>query len=98
MDMLHPIGHPDHFRSHDLRHTCSSLLAANNAKLVQIGHVLGHRSAVSTNRYTHLCNAAKKALTDDTMSGLSIGSKYLGQEKAGANPADINIFERGILA
>lgn len=42
------------FHWHDLRHTCASILAQNGATLLEIGSVLGHRSASVTKRYAHL--------------------------------------------
>lgn len=42
------------FRWHDLRHSCASFLAQNGASLLEIGSVLGHKSANITKRYAHL--------------------------------------------
>lgn len=42
------------FRWHDLRHSAASFLAKNGASLLEIGAVLGHRSANTTKRYAHL--------------------------------------------
>jgi integrase len=42
------------FRFHDLRHTAASYLAMNGASLLEIGHILGHRTAQMTRRYAHL--------------------------------------------
>jgi integrase len=39
---------------HDLRHSAASLLLAEGVPLEIIGHILGHQSAKSTRRYTHL--------------------------------------------
>ena len=39
---------------HDLRHSAASFLAKGGASLVEIGAVLGHRSANTTRRYAHL--------------------------------------------
>ena len=44
----------EHFRWHDLRHSAASFLAKNGASLLEIGAVLGHRSANTTKRYAHL--------------------------------------------
>jgi len=41
-------------RWHDMRHSCASFLARNGASLLEIGAVLGHRSANTTKRYAHL--------------------------------------------
>jgi integrase len=46
------------FRWHDLRHSCASFLAQNGATLLEIGAVLGHRSASVTRRYAHLVEGA----------------------------------------
>ncbi len=45
-------------RWHDLRHSCASLLAQNNATLVQIAEQLGHKSLSMTMRYSHLVQGA----------------------------------------
>lgn len=42
------------FRFHDLRHSAASFLAAGGASLLEIGAVLGHKSAQTTKRYSHL--------------------------------------------
>lgn len=42
------------FRWHDLRHSCASFLAKGGASLIEIGAVLGHKSANTTKRYAHL--------------------------------------------
>jgi len=42
------------FRWHDLRHSCASFLAASGASLLEIGSVLGHKSPITTKRYSHL--------------------------------------------
>ena len=46
------------FRWHDLRHSCASLLAQNNATLVQIAEQLGHKSLAMTMRYAHMVQGA----------------------------------------
>lgn len=47
------------FRWHDLRHTCASILAQQGSTLLQIAEVLGHRSFVMTQRYSHLVQGAR---------------------------------------
>ena len=47
------IGRPE-CRIHDLRHSRASSLARAGASLVEIGAVLGHTKAQTTQRYTHL--------------------------------------------
>jgi integrase len=42
------------FRWHDLRHSAASFLAKGGASLLEIGAVLGHKSANTTKRYAHL--------------------------------------------
>jgi len=44
----------DNFRWHDMRHSAASFLAKDGASLVEIGAVLGHKSANTTQRYAHL--------------------------------------------
>ena len=46
------------FRWHDLRHSCASYLAQAGASLLEIGGVLGHRSAAVTLKYAHLQQGA----------------------------------------
>ena len=45
------------FRWHDLRHSCASYLAMNNASLAEIAEVLGHRTLQMVKRYSHLSDA-----------------------------------------
>ena len=47
------------FKFHDLRHTCASYLAQQGCSLLEIGNVLGHRTASMTLRYSHLTQASK---------------------------------------
>lgn len=42
------------FKFHDLRHTAASYLAMEGASLLEIGHILGHRTTQMTRRYAHL--------------------------------------------
>jgi integrase len=49
------------FRWHDLRHTCASILAQQGSTLLQIAEVLGHRSFIMTQRYSHLVQGAPLA-------------------------------------
>lgn len=48
-------------RFHDLRHTCASYLAQQGCSLLEIGNVLGHRTASMTMRYSHLTQTSKTA-------------------------------------
>ena len=45
------------FKFHDLRHTAASYLAMNQASLLEIGELLGHKTIQMTKRYAHLSNA-----------------------------------------
>lgn len=45
------------FKFHDLRHTAASYLAMNNASLIEIGTLLGHKTVQMTKRYAHLSNS-----------------------------------------
>lgn len=42
------------FKFHDLRHTAASYLAMNQASLLEIGALLGHKTVQMTKRYAHL--------------------------------------------
>jgi integrase len=44
------------FKFHDLRHTAASYLAMNQASLLEIGALLGHKTIQMTKRYAHLSN------------------------------------------
>jgi integrase len=44
------------FRFQDLRHTAASYLAMNQASLLDIGTLLGHKTVQMTKRYAHLSN------------------------------------------
>jgi integrase len=45
-------GLPD-FRFHDLRHTAASYLAMSGASLVEVAHILGHKTLRMVQRYSH---------------------------------------------
>lgn len=54
------IGRPDlHF--HDVRHSAASAMIQDGVSLHAVGAVLGHRSAASTQRYSHLSTDNLKA-------------------------------------
>jgi len=59
------------FRFHDLRHTCASFLAQNNATLLEIADVLGHRNMAMTKRYSHLATNHKSALINRILGGIN---------------------------
>jgi integrase len=42
------------FRFHDLRHTAASYLAMNGATLMELSHILGHKTLQMVKRYAHL--------------------------------------------
>lgn len=64
----------DDFRWHDLRHSAASVLASSGASLLEIGAVLGHKTASSTKRYSHLAKeriAQASARLGDHLSKVS---------------------------
>lgn len=61
-----------HIRFHDLRHSCASLLLANDVPMKQIQEWLGHSDFSTTaNIYAHLDYKSKLASADAMMNGLS---------------------------
>lgn len=50
-----------HARLHDLRHSAASEMVNGGVDLYTVGAVLGHKSQVSTARYSHLATAKLKA-------------------------------------
>jgi len=42
------------FKFHDLRHTAASYLAMNGATLVELKHIMGHKTMAMVARYAHL--------------------------------------------
>lgn len=58
----------ENFRFHDLRHTAGSYLAMNNAKLLEIKEILGHKDISSTLRYTHLSTEHKSKVSERVMT------------------------------
>lgn len=53
------------FKFHDLRHTAASYLAMNNASLIEIGTLLGHKTVQMTKRYAHLSNSHLVSMTQN---------------------------------
>jgi len=60
-------------RLHDFRHTTASLMAAGGASLLDIGAVLGHKSASTAKRYAHLAEDHIKAWSERTGNELRAG-------------------------
>ena len=67
---------------HDLRHSAASFLAKDGASLVEIGAVLGHRSANTTKRYSHLVEGHIHGLTR------AMASRLLAVEPAALHSVD----------
>lgn len=59
------IGMP-HLTFHDIRHATASAIISNKGTLAEVGAVLGHKSAASSQRYAHLMTDALRA----TVSGI----------------------------
>lgn len=61
-------------RFHDLRHTCASLLLANNVPMKKIQEWLGHSDFSTTaNIYTHLDYQSKISSAEAMLTGLDMG-------------------------
>jgi integrase len=54
------VGMPK-LRFHDLRHSTASEIISNKGTLAEVGAVLGHKSAASSQRYAHLMTDALRA-------------------------------------
>ena len=62
-------------RFHDLRHSCASLLLANNVPMKQIQEWLGHSDFSTTaNIYSHLDYSSKVSSAEAMLNGLGMGS------------------------
>lgn len=59
------------FRFHDLRHTAASYLAMNQASLLEIGTLLGHKTVQMTKRYAHLSNEHIQRLSQTLNNSIS---------------------------
>ena len=59
-------------RMHDLRHSFASIAVSGGASLPIIGALLGHTSAVTTQRYAHLSDDPLRSATE------AIGGKIEG--------------------
>ena len=61
-------------RFHDLRHTCASLLLANNVPMKKIQEWLGHSDFSTTaNIYAHLDFQSKISSAEAMLTGLDMG-------------------------
>lgn len=54
------------FHFHDLRHTAGSYLAMSGATLLEISHILGHKTLQMVKRYTHLTEQHTAPLLERT--------------------------------
>ena len=54
----------DDLHIHDIRHSTASALLASGADLVTVRDVLGHKSILTTNRYSHVASARLKSAID----------------------------------
>lgn len=54
----------ENFCFHDLRHSAASYLAMQGATLTDIKEILGHRTIVTTQKYTHLTDSHTGALVE----------------------------------
>ena len=62
-----------HIRFHDLRHSCASLLLANNVSMKQIQEWLGHSGFSTTaNIYAHMDPRAKIGSAEAMVRGLGL--------------------------
>ena len=62
-----------HIRFHDLRHSCASLLLANDVPLKQIQEWLGHSDFTTTaNIYAHLDYKSKSTSAQAMETGLAL--------------------------
>lgn len=63
------------FRFHDLRHTAASYLAMNGATLMELMHVLGHKTMQMVKRYAHLTEQHTAEVVD------RMAAKVFGEPK-----------------
>ena len=62
-----------HIRFHDLRHSCASLLLANNVSMKQIQEWLGHSDfSITANIYAHMDPRAKISSAEAMVRGLGL--------------------------
>lgn len=70
-------------RIHDLRHSFASLAVANGESLYLVGHVLGHRRAITTQRYAHVAVTPMLGVANRTAGHLA---RLLEGPTNGRNP------------
>lgn len=75
----------DHCRLHDLRHSFASFAVARGISLPVVGALLGHKSPLTTSRYTHLSADPLHHATE--LVAASIGEALLLPAPAGAASA-----------
>ena len=68
-------------RLHDLRHTYASWAASKGGSLPQIGAVLGHRQAQTTQRYAHLVPDHLRSLVDNVGGDMATALLSTGTDR-----------------
>ncbi len=63
------------FRFHDCRHDVGSALAMAGYSLLEIGEILGHRSAQTTKRYAHVSTDHKRKIISDTFDKMGVNDE-----------------------
>jgi integrase len=58
-------------RVHDLRHTTASIAVQGGASLKLVGGLLGHKSPLTANRYSHLSDDPAAALAERVASQIA---------------------------
>jgi integrase len=76
-------------RLHDLRHAFASLGARGGDSLLVIGALLGHRSAKTTHRYTHLADDPLKDAADRISAEVARLMGLGGRRTAGSRRAEV---------
>jgi site-specific recombinase XerD len=68
-------GLPEAFHIHDLRHTFASMGISHAFTLEQVGAVLGHSKAATTELYAHLLADPRRQVADDIATRLALAMK-----------------------
>lgn len=76
----------DDVRIHDLRHSFASIGASTGDSMLIIGALLGHRSAKTTQRYTHLSDHPLKSAVERISDEIARHLEENGGEDLGALP------------